>query len=193
MDKKNVNTIKEPMQGKSRVQIPIVAALVITLVGCVSRAQQTPVAEIAAGYSDVEVIKGFTFRMKGGSGSVALNFNDWLGMVGDFGVYHAPPEVGLNATTYTFGPRFSYRNWGGLVPFAEVLAGGQHSSALSTGFTNTHNGAAFSAGAGADIELGRSGRFALRPQLDYLGFHGKPGTITTARLTLSMVFRLVKK
>ena len=180
------------------MKAPMLAALMITVLAPIAPAQKSDVADIAVadiavGYSDVEVIKGFTFRMKGGSSSVALNVNNWLGVVGDVGVYHAPPEVGLNATTYTFGPRFSYRRLGRLVPFMQVLAGGQHSSALTTGFTNAHNGAAFATGGGADIELDSGGRFALRPQVEYLGFRAKGSTTTTARLTLSLVFRIGRK
>ena len=63
-----------------------------------ARAQDTPVADVAVGYGLIEVPQGFTFMMHGGSGSVALNVNDWLGIVGDFGVYHAHPGVSLTAS-----------------------------------------------------------------------------------------------
>jgi hypothetical protein len=70
--------------------------------------------------------------MNGGSGSVALNFNNWLGAVGDFGVYDGSPgAVGLTAESYTLGPRFSYRKSDRFIPFAQVLVGGQHTWAAS--------------------------------------------------------------
>jgi hypothetical protein len=91
----------------------------------VARAQDTPVAEVAAGYSGFYVVKGFTFYANGGSSSVSVNANHWLGLVGDVGAYRAPSGVNsLTAETYTFGPRFSYRHLDRLVPFAQVLVGG---------------------------------------------------------------------
>jgi hypothetical protein len=70
--------------------------------------------------------------MNGGSGSVALNFNNWLGAVGDFDVYDGSPgAVGLTAESYTLGPRFSYRKSDRFIPFAQVLVGGQHTWAAS--------------------------------------------------------------
>jgi hypothetical protein len=129
----------------------LLAALAFALLPFPSRAQDTPKADVAAGYSFLWIGQGFTFFMNGGSGSVALNVNNWLGAVGDFGAYHASPGVSLTAETYTFGPRFSYRKWGRLVPFAQVLVGGLHASAVTTGFTNASNAFAFGAGAGPTL------------------------------------------
>jgi hypothetical protein len=171
----------------------VLAALVCALLPLSSLAQDTPTADVAVGYSFIEVPQGFTFMMHGGSGSAAWNANNWLGVVGDFGVYHANPGVSLTVETYTVGPRFSYRQWDRFVPFAQVLAGGQHASAVTTGFTDASNAFAIAAGAGADIGLDRGGRFALRPQMEYFGFRAKGATTTTARLSLGLVIRLGKK
>src|ERR1700731_2027913 len=131
----------------------LLAALAFALLPFPSRAQDTPKADVAVGYSFLWIGQGFTFFMNGGSGSVALNVNDWLGVVGDFGAYHADPGGSLTAETYTFGPRLSYRKWNRLAPFAQVLVGGQHASAVTTGFTNASNACAFGAGGGAGIGL----------------------------------------
>jgi len=171
----------------------LLSALAFLLLPFPSHAQDTPKVDVAAGYSFLWIGQGFTFFMNGGSGSVVLNVNDWLGAVGDFGVYHAHPGVGLTAETYTFGPRFSYRKWDGLVPFAQVLVGGQHASAVTTGFTNASNAFAFGAGAGADIGLDSGGGFALRPQLEYFGFRANGNTTGTVRFSADIVFRIGKK
>jgi hypothetical protein len=170
-----------------------VAVFVFSVLATVAPAQDTPVADVAVGYGFIEVPQGYTFMMHGGSGSVAFHINNWLGVVGDFGAYHAHPGVNLTAETYTFGPRFSYRRWDRFVPFAEVLVGGQHASAVTTGFTDASNAFALGAGGGFDIGLDRGGRFALRPQLEYFGFRANGNMTTTARVSIGIVFRIGKK
>ena len=56
----------------------ILVAILFTVSATAARAQDTPVADVAVGYGLIEVPQGFTFMMHGGSGSVALNVNDWL-------------------------------------------------------------------------------------------------------------------
>jgi outer membrane immunogenic protein len=171
----------------------LLSALAFLILPFPSRAQDTPKADIAAGYSFLWIGQGFTFFMNGGSGSVALNLNNCLGAVGDFGAYRADPGVSLTAETYTFGPRFSYRKWERLTPFAQVLVGGQHTSAATTGFTNASNAFAFGAGGGTDIGLDHAGKFALRPQLEYFGFRANGNTTGTVRFALGVVFRIGRK
>lgn len=172
----------------------ILAALAFSLLATVAQAQDTPVADVAAGYSVVYVGKGFTYFMNGGSSSLAVNLKNWLGVVGDFGAYHAPSGVSsLNAETYLFGPRFSYRHLGRFTPFAQVVLGGVHSAPVTTAFTGASNALAFGAGGGTDIGLDRGGRFALRPQLEYLGFRANGSTIGNFRLSVGIVLRLGKK
>lgn len=56
----------------------------------------------------------------------------WLGIVGDFGVYHvAPSGVALNTYTFLFGPRLTFRNPTKVNPFLQGLVGG---SRLSAGY-----------------------------------------------------------
>lgn len=169
------------------------AALVVTLLPTAARAQETPVAEVAAGYSELVVIRGISNSMRGDSGSVALNVNHWLGVVGDFGAYNGSPGVaGLTAESYVFGPRFSYGKPHRFIPFVQFLVGGQHASAVSGGFTGL-NAFAFGAGLGTDIRLGSGGSIALRPQAEYFGFRANGGTANTVRLSVGIVFRIGKK
>ena len=161
------------------------AALALTLLASVARAQDTPVADVAGGYSVIQEVKSFGVTAYGGSGSAALNFNHWLGAVGDFGLYHASPfGPGVDAGTYTFGPRVSYRHWGKFIPFGQVLLGGVRYSA---------NGFVFGAGGGADIALDSGGRFALRPQVEYFGFRANGSITNSVRAGVGIVFRIGKK
>ena len=169
----------------------VLAAVVFAFLPQLCRAQDTPKADLAAGYSLLEVLKGFTIGMHGGSGSVAWNVNNWLGAVGDFGAYHHGP-LDLTVGTYTFGPRFSYRKSDRFIPFAQVLFGGQHASAVSGGFTGL-NAFTFASGAGADIGLGSGASVALRPQMEYFGFRANGSTTNTARLSIGIVFHIGKK
>jgi hypothetical protein len=171
----------------------ILGALVLSVLATVAHAQGTPVGDVAVGYGFIEVPQGFTFMMHGGSAAAAYNVNNWLGIVGDFGAYHAHPGVSLTTETYTFGPRFSYRALDGFTPFAQLLLGGQHASAVTTGFTNASNAFAIGAGGGVDIGLGGSGRFAVRPQIEYFGFRANGNVTTTARLSIGFVFNIGRK
>lgn len=171
---------------------PMLAAFAFLLLATVSDAQDTPVVDVALGYSGIQVVKGFNLMGNGGSGAVALSINNWLGAVGDFGVYDAPAG-GLVAGTYTFGPRFSYRHWDRLIPFAQILLGGAHDSGTNAGFTSTSNAFAFGSGGGADIGLDNGGRFALRPQLEYFGFRANGNTTNTVRFSVGIVFRIGKR
>lgn len=161
----------------------MMAALGLTLLATVARAQDTPAADVAVGYSALQVVHGLTVH--GGGGSVALNANKWLGAVGDFALYHAGPiGPGVAAGTYTFGPRFSYRHWDKFTPFAQVLVGGVRYA---------NNGFVLGAGGGTDIGLDRGGKFALRPQVEYFGFRANGSTTNTVRLSIGIVFRIGKK
>lgn len=158
------------------------------------QAQDTPVADVAAGYSFFYVVKGLTLANNGASGSVAFNANNWLGVAGDFGVYQAAPSshTGLTVGTYAFGPRFSYRKLDRVVPFGQILVGGAHGSEVAGGFTGV-NSFVFGGGGGADILLASGGKFALRPQLDYFGFRANGATTNTIRLSIGFVFRIGRR
>ena len=157
------------------------------------RAQNTLAADVTVGYSSMWVGKGYTFFLNGGGGSVALNANHWLGFVGDFGAHHADPGVSLTTQTYMFGPRFSYRHRDRFVPFGQILVGGLHASAVTTGFTDASNAFAFGGGGGADVGLDRDGRFALRGQVEYLGFQAKGNVTGVIRTSIGVVFRIGRK
>ena len=132
----------------------ILSALAFFVFAAVALAQDVPAADVAGAYSFLKVVKDSSLTAEGGSGSVALNFNGWLGAVSDFALYHSSViGPGLAAGTYAFGPRFSYRHWRTITPFTQVLFGGVRYA---------DNGFVFAVGGGADVALDHAGRFALR-------------------------------
>jgi hypothetical protein len=179
---------------KKRYRVAMVLLFVGLACGRI-QAQETPAADVAGGYSLLVVTHGYTLTFMGGSGSVAVNVNKWLGVVGDFGAYTVTNGSlsGLNSQSYTFGPRFSYRHWPSLVPFGQVLLGGAHATSVQSGFTGVTNSFAFSAGGAADFGLGKSGKFALRPQVEYFGFRGNGNTTGAIRFSIGVVFRIGNK
>ena len=126
-----------------------------------------PKIEIFAGYSYMNaniVIAGTRFNLNGASGSVAYNFTNWLGVVGDFGVYGqsnvASQSRSLILSSYQFGPRVSWRGHK-LVPFAQALFGAGHATGTlyTTSLGNgsaplgANSGFMLTAGAGVDYKF----------------------------------------
>jgi opacity protein-like surface antigen len=115
-------------------------------------AQETSRADLSAGYSYLR--EGFSggANTHGGSVSGAAYLNDWLGLVGDFGVYHLS-QSGVTANTFTFlaGPRLSVNRRKSVSPFVQALVGGDH---LTAGGGST-NGFAWSTGGGVDFAVTR--------------------------------------
>ena len=128
-----------------------------------SRAQS---ADVSVGYSYFRLGNSGGLNQNGISGSVAFNPNHFLGIVGDFGAYHASPGgISFNTYTYLFGPRLTLHNPTNFNPFAQALVGGSRLS--PGGGIPSSNQFAFSVGGGVDIGL--LPHLALRPQVDYVG------------------------
>jgi hypothetical protein len=123
-------------------------------------------------------------NQNGVSGSLAYNPNRWLGIVGDFGGYHASPGgVSLNTYTYLFGPRVTLRNPTKINPFGQLLLGGSRLTAGSGG--GSANQFAFSIGGGVD--LGLLPHLALRPQVDYVGLNTTGTRTNCTRVSVGFV------
>lgn len=167
-------------------------ALACALFALPSHAQTTPAADASVGYSFLRLTGSGGANLNGVSGSISYNANPWFGLAGDLGVYHGSPSgVGFTATTYTFGPRFTYRSESKVTPFVQALFGGSHLSANFGGFgTASSNPFAFSIGGGADLPLGGSDRVGLRPQFDYIGFRSNGSTANSVRISVALVFHL---
>ena len=163
----------------------VLLALAILLLPTLSRAQSV---EPAIGYSYLRLGGSGGVNANGVSGSLAINPNRWLGLVGDVGGYHASPGgVSLNTYTFLFGPRLSLRNPVHITPFAQALVGGAHLTAAFGGASGSTTPFAFSVGGGVDLEL--LPHLALRPQVDYIGLRENGNTLNCTRASLGFAIR----
>jgi len=147
-----------------------------------SRAQSS--ADASVGYSYFRLGGSGGINQNGISGSVDYKPIPYLGIVGDFGGYHASPGgVSLNTYTFLFGPRIIVHNPTKFTPFVQFLAGAAHLTTGSGGGSTTNF--AYSVGGGVDVAV--LPHLALRPQLDYVGLHNSGGTTNCTRLSFSAV------
>jgi outer membrane protein OmpA-like peptidoglycan-associated protein len=150
-----------------------------------------PKLELFIGYSYLRAVPSITASnrlvwLNGGSTSLAYNFNRYVGIVGDFGGF-ADSELNLTGTssshavdssgkvfTYLVGPRFSYRKHDRVTPFAQVLVGAAHASAVTLSTCTdvcqllpSESSFAVTAGLGLDVRVRR--HLAIRVvQAEYL-------------------------
>src|SRR4030081_2594280 len=109
----------------------------------IAQAQETRGMEISGHYQYVRINPGQcapAANCQGVGGPFAANVNRWLRLVGDFGgckVTGMPTGTSSHEINYLFGPRLSYRNYGRVTPYAQVLFGGERLSASATGFPST--------------------------------------------------------
>jgi len=188
-------------------------ALQLALVMCLSavsaaaqtaRTFSTPLVEITGGYSLLrsETVAGSGFNLHGGSVSIAANVNNWLGFVGDFGYYRnksiSPAGFGLNVSSYTFGPRVSYRGFEHFSLFAHQLIGAAHAGgtlytqgfASGTAAPGPVNSFAMATGGGLDYNLSRPLGIRAQGEWLYTTFpNGASSRQNYVRFTLGAVFR----
>ncbi|HJZ65171.1 MAG TPA: outer membrane beta-barrel protein [Candidatus Acidoferrum sp.] len=139
--------------------------------------------DASIGYSYFRLGGSGGINQNGGSGSVAYFPNKWLGLVGDFGGYHASPGgVSLNTYTYLFGPRFALRNPSKITPFAQALVGGSRITLSGAGSSDQF---AWSFGGGVDFPL--LPHLAFRPQVDYVGLDTSGGHTNCTRVSAGVV------
>jgi hypothetical protein len=171
------------------------AALGLFLLAMPLHAQDTPVGDVAVEYSPLYILKGYTIWMNGVSGSLDHNVNGWFGLAGDFGAYRGHVPQSLTGETYMVGPRFTYRKFDRLIPFAQDLFvqglfGGSHFSQSTGGITGGGNEFAFALGGGADIGLGSARKFALRPKMEYFGIRSSGSTTPSVRFSIGVAYRI---
>jgi len=153
-----------------------------------------------------------TSNLQGGSGSLAYNLNNWFGLAADFGGskissinVSGAPSVNVNSTlfTYVFGPRFSYRGYKKVTPFAQVLVGGAHiTDVTSAGVTLAKGENAFAMTVGGGLDWNVTKLVAIRVgQVEYaltkfsnpFSLTGASGTQNNLRVSAGIVFRLGTK
>lgn len=159
----------------------ILVALVL-FVAAPTMAQETPKAELFGGYEYLRISGGKNCH--GGGGNLAYNFKDWLGGVVDLGGCKVTglPAGSANAFNYLFGPRVSYRSYGSLTPFGQILFGGEH-----LGGTFSDNAFAMTVGGGADYKF--TEHVSFRGQAEYLYTHFGGSGQNNARIEAGIVYR----
>jgi opacity protein-like surface antigen len=191
----------------------------------VSWAQETPQYEVFVGpsYSREEVTNS---KFKNGIGwhaSLDGTANNWLSAVFDFSGYYSSPKItlaGLSASVpidssnylYLFGPRFTYRKFQRLTPFAEGLVGVANFrfTASSVGVTNSISSTTFAGafGGGADYTVNswlairlieadyvvtRFREITVDPTTGQVGFSGQHRTQNNARASAGIVIRFGRR
>src|SRR5260221_5633893 len=126
----------------------------------IAQAQETRGMEVSGQYQYVRIYPGQgapSANCQGAGGTFAANVNRWVGVVGDVGgckVTGTPAGTSAHEINYLFGPRFSYRNYGRVTPYAQVLFGGERATASATGFPSAStNSFAMTFGGGADFKV----------------------------------------
>jgi hypothetical protein len=158
-------------------------------------AQNFPKVEASAGYMFLHFkdSAGASANCNGGYGSVALNFNSWLGAVGDVDACKASaaaPGTSGVATTFLVGPKFAYRKCCRITPFAQLLAGGVHGSVGFPGLASSTNAFALAAGGGIDVKPWRRCLFAIRVvEVDYLLTRFNGSSQNNLQVKTGIVFR----
>jgi hypothetical protein len=170
------------------------AVLALWLLAVPLHAQDTPRGDVSVQYSPLYVLKGYTIWMNGVSASVERNVTNWLGFAGDLGVYrgHVPENL-TGETSWSVHdllpaksrssfhwPRSSFSR----VCLADRIFLGPR-EASRAGEASSHL-----PWAGADVGLGRTQRFALRPKLEYVGIRSGDSTTSSVRLSIGMVYRI---
>jgi opacity protein-like surface antigen len=195
-------------------------ALLFLCLAPVVKAQETPQYQVFVGPSyaredltDIKFINGI-----GWHASLDGTANSWLSAVFDFSGYYSSPKVNVGLSTpipinssdylYLAGPRFTYRKWQRLTPFAEALLGAStfRFTASRVGLTNAVSSTAFAAALGGGVDYAVNRRFAIRiieadyvvtrsreisvdPTTGEVGFNGPRRTQNNARASAGVVFR----
>jgi opacity protein-like surface antigen len=160
-----------------------------------AKAQEGPSFEVSGDYQYIRVNPGAgapAQSCQGFGGNAALNVNRWASIVGDFGycgITGLPSGTSSHNTNYLFGPRFSFRNYGRVTPYAQFLLGGDHATANVTGLGSTSaNAFAWTLGGGADINL--TPHLLLRAiQFEYFDTHFNSANQKDLRIETGLVYR----
>ena len=171
----------ELSKGLHRMKKLIFLLLALSVFAIPSRAQSI---DASLSYSYFRLGGSGGINQNGVSGSVAYNPNRWLGIVGDFGGYHASPlGVSLNTYTYLFGPRLTLRNPSKINPFAQALLGGSRITVGSGGGSANQ----FAYGIGGGVDIGVLPHLAFRPQVDYVGLDTSGSRTNCTRVSAGFV------
>jgi hypothetical protein len=168
-------------KGTNRMKKLILLFLALSVFAIPSRAQSV---DASVSYSYFRLGGSGGINQNGISGSVAYNFNNWIGAVGDFGGYHASPAgISLNTYTYLFGPRLTLRNPTKVHPFVQALLGGSRITVGAGGGSSDQ----FAYSVGGGVDFGLLPHLAFRPQVDYVGLNTAGGHTNCTRISAGFV------
>jgi opacity protein-like surface antigen len=167
------------------------------------RGQDTPRAEVYGGGGYLRAdLGGADANLYGWNFSVTENLNKWFGGTADFSGFYghqtqvgpglAPVNVNVNAHTFMFGPRFTYRKAGSITPFAHVLLGGIRGSRGYLGISQSAVKFAAAFGGGLDVKVSK--HVAVRViQAEYVATPFLDLRQDNIRLSAGIVFRFGKR
>jgi len=170
---KNCRIRKTFREHRTEMKKCIAVAALFLLVCLTALAQERPKTEVFVGYSYARLNPSVSgqpsFSVNGGNASVAHDVMGSISLVGDFSGYHVGKigNAGADVDLYTFlfGPRYSYRDNGRIIPFAQVLVGGITSTfgavPLNSFVGNRAGGFAMTVGGGVDAKFGDHLAFRL--------------------------------
>lgn len=170
----------------------LMAFVVLGLLSASAAAQDAPKAEIFGGYSYLR-LNGGTNISGGWHASIAGNFNNYFGLVGEFSGHYKDlgPGTSVKVHTFTFGPRLTHRSTEQIDAFTHVTFGGARTSASALGISASDTAFALTLGGGIDVRV--TERVAIRPvQLDYVMTRFGGATQSNLRYSAGIVFRFSK-
>jgi opacity protein-like surface antigen len=151
-----------------------IAGLVVlcTLVALPLAAQDTPRAEIGAGYSAMRDSDAEEWFPVGWAVDVAVNPSSWFGIVGEVGGHYKTVDfdgfdVDLRVHTFMGGARFTGRGNPRVTPFGQVLAGAARES--FDGISQN----VFAVQPGVGVNLYITDTVGVRLQGDFRGLYDK--------------------
>src|SRR5260370_2042983 len=145
----------------------IIAGMLLFVAAVPAAAQNEPKGDVAGNITSLRINPGggaSGINCHGGDGSAAWSLNRNLGVVGEFSGCKwtgLPSGVSAHTFTYLFGPRLTYRAYGDLEPFGEVLFGGAHLGGAVTWFCAGLDNA-FSMGIWGGADYKRKPKVCLR-------------------------------
>ncbi len=174
-----------------------VLALVLIL-AAPAMAQDTPKAEVFAGYNYMRFNPGLVnepaIGQNGIRASVAYYIQPTIGIVGDL-TWNRNGNANnsgtsFNTSTFMFGPKYAYRA-DRVTPFAQFLVGGAHASASNGVTSRSWNSFAMSLGGGVDLRA--TPKISVRAfQFEYLMTRFKSTDFATTqnnvRISAGVVF-----
>jgi hypothetical protein len=171
--------------------------LPLLLIPVTGTAQELPQFEVFGGYSNMwanfTANNGNDFDVNGFNASVRENFNSWFAGDLDFSSFFGSENgAKTNTQTVTYGPVFSYRKHGNIVPFVRVMAGAERGGTNYMNISFPEWRLALMGGGGVDLKFNHNISFRLI-QVDYVMSQFSNARQDNLRLSAGVIFNLGRK